>query len=161
MSTQLVLDYLNYLETAQFIFCVKRMDIKGKKVFEIGEKYYFEDIGIRNSIVGYSIQDIHKLLENCVLHHLKISGYSVFIGNDDTKEIDFVAEKNGERLYIQVAYLLQDEQTIEREFGNLLAIPDNYPKYVVTMDTSEETGTYLGIKRMHIKDFCLMITSTN
>jgi predicted AAA+ superfamily ATPase len=137
------------------IFKVKRAGIEGKKIFEVGEKYYFEDIGIRNANVGYKASDIHKILENIVYLHLIMSGYSVTVGVEGKKEVDFVAQKSGEKIYVQVAYLLSDEKTVEREYGNLLNIKDNFPKYVVTMDELTETATYKGINRMHVKDFCL------
>ncbi|MBN1118193.1 MAG: ATP-binding protein [Bacteroidales bacterium] len=155
ISTQVVIDYLGYLETSFLIFKVKRTGIEGKKVFEIGEKYYFEDIGIRNAIVGYKTSDIHKILENVVYLHLRMAGYSVTVGQEGNKEIDFIAQKSGEKIYVQVAYMLTNEGTINREFGNLLEISDNFPKYVVTMDEMTEMSTYKGINRMHIKDFCL------
>lgn len=160
ISTQVIIDYLTYLETSFLICKVKRSDIEGKKIFEIGEKYFFEDIGIRNSIVGYKANDIHKLLENIVYLHLRIAGYTVFVGHDGDKEIDFIAEKMGEKIYVQVAYVLSNQETVDREFGNLLNISDNYPKYVVTMDELSDVATYKGISRLHIKDFCLMLCNT-
>lgn len=155
ISPQIVIDYLGYLETSFLIFKVRRTGIEGKKVFEIGEKYFFEDIGIRNAIVGYKTSDIHKILENVVYLHLRMAGYSVTVGQEGKKEIDFIAQKSGEKIYVQVAYMLTNEGTINREFGNLLEIPDNFPKYVVTMDELTEISTYKGINRMHVKDFCL------
>lgn len=157
ISPQVVLDYIGFLENSLMIYKVKRIDLHGKKHFEIGEKYYFEDIGLRNSIVGFNTNDINKILENVVFLHLKIAGYSVSIGVDGTKEIDFIAQKGGEKIYVQVAYLLQNENTIKREFGNLLEVRDNFQKYVVSMDQITEMNDYLGIKRMHIIDFCTMI----
>lgn len=157
ISAQSVLDYLSYLEAAQCISKVNRAEIQGKRVFEIGHKYYFEDLGIRNALVGYTIRDIQKLLENVIYNHLKIAGYQVWVGVHDKKEIDFIAEKNGERIYVQVAYLIQNDSTFDREFGNLLAIQDNFEKYVVSMDSIQESNSYLGIKRMHVKDFCHML----
>jgi hypothetical protein len=162
ISTQVVIDYLGYLEASYLIFKVKRTGIEGKKVFEIGEKYFFEDIGIRNAIAGYSTNDIHKILENVVYLHLRMAGYSVTVGLEGNKEVDFIAQKAGEKIYVQVAYLLINQETIDREFGNLLNIFDNYPKYVVTMDELTETSAYKGIVRMHVKDFCLkMVNSVN
>ena len=157
ISTQVVIDYLGYLEASFLIFKVKRTGIEGKKIFEIGKKYFFEDTGIRNAIVGYNPNDIQKIMENIVYLHLRMAGYSVTVGVDGKKEVDFIAQKSGEKIYIQVAYMLTNQQTIEREFGNLLEIRDNFPKYVVTMDELSETSTYKGIKRMHIKDFCLSL----
>lgn len=155
ISTQVVIDYLGYLEASFLIFKVKRTGIEGKKVFEIGEKYFFEDIGIRNAIVGYKTSDIHKILENVVYLHLRMAGYSVTVGLEGKREIDFIAQKSGEKIYVQVAYMLTNEGTINREYGNLLEIPDNFPKYVVTMDELTDTATHKGINRMHVKDFCL------
>jgi len=84
-----------------------------------------------------------------------MAGYSVTVGLEGKKEIDFIAQKAGEKIYVQVAYLLTNEDTINREFGNLLEVHDNFPKYVVTMDEISEISTYKGIKRMHVKNFCL------
>ena len=159
ISTQVVIDYLGYLESSFLIFKVKRTGIEGKKIFEIGEKYFFEDVGIRNAIVGYKATDIHKILENIVYLHLIIAGYDVTVGVEGKKEIDFIAQKAGDKIYVQVAYMLTNEETINREFGNLLEIPDNFPKYVVTMDEISEISTYKGIIRMHIKDFCIKMVN--
>lgn len=155
ISPQVVIDYLGYIESSFLVFKVKRTGIEGKKIFEIGEKYFFEDIGIRNAIVGYKTSDIHKILENVVYLHLRMAGYSVTVGQEGNKEIDFIAQKAGEKIYVQVAYMLTNEGTINREYGNLLEISDNFPKYVVTMDELTEISTYKGINRMHVKDFCL------
>lgn len=149
----LILNYLQFIEEAFFINKVKRVDIQGKKQFEVGEKYFFEDVGLRNAIVGYKIQDIEKVIENLVFLHLKNSGYKVFVGVLRNKEIDFVAEKENERIYIQVAYLLSETQTIEREFGNLLLIKDNYPKYVVSYDAFESANSWKGIQHLRLIDF--------
>lgn len=153
ISPQLVLDYLSHLESAFFIFKVLRMDISGKKIFEIGEKYYFEDLGLRHSIVGYKANDINKILENAIYQHLRISGYNISIGKSGDKEVDFICEKQGKKIYVQVAYLLQDEKTIAREFGNLLQIKDNYPKYVISMDEFLSGTEYEGIEHIHVQDF--------
>ena len=157
ISNNTVYDYLGFLENSFFITKVNRATIQGRKVFEIHQKYYFEDIGLRNAIVGYRPNDIHKLLENVVHNHLVINEYAVTIGVDGVNEIDFVAEKNGEKLYVQVCYLLQDPSTVEREFGNLLHIPDQYPKYVVSMDSFISPNTYRGIKHLTVRAFLLEI----
>lgn len=157
ISPQVVIDYLGYLESCFLISKVKRTGIEGKKIFEVGEKYFFEDIGLRNSIVGYKSNDIHKIIENVVYLHLRMAGYTVTVGVENNKEIDFIAQRAGNKIYVQVAYLLNNDQTMQREFGNLLVIPDNFPKYVVTMDQTTETATYKGIERIHIKDFCLRL----
>ncbi|MCK4662906.1 MAG: ATP-binding protein [Bacteroidales bacterium] len=154
-TTQLIINYLSYIENTFCITKVRRTDIQGKKIFETGEKYYFEDIGIRNILTGFRLTDMNKILENTVYHHLVFCGYNVFIGKLSNLEIDFVAEKNNERYYIQVAYLLHNEQTVKREFGNLLKIQDNFPKYVVSMDTFTAPATYKGIKQLSLLDFLL------
>ena len=157
ISIQVVIDYLGYLESSFLIHRVRRSGIMGKRIFEIGEKYFFSDIGIRNVIAGYNPTDIHKILENVVFLHLRIAGYDVTVGSEGGREIDFIASRGGKRIYVQVAYLLEKPETAEREFGNLLEIRDNFPKYVVTMDELNETDSYLGIHRMHVKDFCRML----
>ncbi len=153
LSPAAVQDYLLYLSEAFFIHKVKRSDLQGKKIFEIGDKYYFNDIGMRNAMIGYNIADISKLLENIVFIHLKIAGYDVTVGKDRDKEIDFIARKKGELLYIQVAYILENQATIDREFGNLLKMKNNYPKFVISMD-STSSATYKGIQHLNVIDFC-------
>jgi len=154
ISPGIILNYLSFLVSAFMVSRVRRSDIKGRKIFEIGEKYYFGDMGIRHSIVGFRQNDISKILENIVFLHLLSSGYSVTVGKLGDKEVDFVCEKNGEREYIQVAYLLSSESVREREFGNLLAINDNYPKTVVSMD--EIAGkSFKGIRQINIREFLL------
>ena len=157
ISIQVVIDYLGYLESSFLIHRVRRSGIMGKRIFEIREKSFFSDIGIRNVIAGYNPTDIHKILENVVFLHLRIAGYDVTVGSEGGREIDFIASRGGKRIYVQVAYLLEKPETAEREFGNLLEIRDNFPKYVVTMDELNETDSYLGIHRIHVKDFCRML----
>lgn len=154
MLPKTILEYLTYLSNAYFVRRVRPTDIQGKKQFQIGEKYYFEDLGIRNAIRPFRATDIGQVLENVVCHHLLVSGYTLFIGRDGAKEVDFVAERGGEKLYVQVAYSVVDPKTHEREFGNLLAIQDNYPKIVVTMDELEG-ASYQGIAQVPIRKFLL------
>jgi len=150
ISITAILNYLNYLTTAMLIARVQRSDIQGKKVFEVNEKYYFNDIGLRNSITGFSPFDLGQIIENVVYLHLKSVGYSVLVGKQQDKEIDFIAERQGEKVYIQVALRITEKQTMEREFGNLLALKDNYPKYVITLD--EYLGTsFEGIKHIPLR----------
>ena len=149
-----ILEYLEFLQLVFFIDGVRRADIQGKKIFEIGEKFYFEDIGMRNAIIPFQIQDINKILENIVYHHLKCMQFDVLIGQVGSKEIDFIASKNDQKFYIQVAYLLIEEKTIEREFGNLEAIKDNYPKLVITMDETPVSNSK-GIEHWNIRSFLL------
>ncbi len=156
VSHNLVIDYLTYLSNAFLVLRAGRYDISGKKIFEIGEKYYFEDLGIRHALVGFRMTDIHKILENIVFMHLKASGYDVAVGQVDKREIDFVCEKEGERRYVQAAYLIADDEVRNREFGNLLKIKDNFSKMVVSMD--EVTGgTEQGIEHVFLEDFLLSV----
>ena len=155
LSPNLIQQYAGYLCNAYIIHEVGRYDIVGKKIFEIGNKFYFENTGLRNAIIGYRINDLGKLLENVVYNHLLYMGYEVKVGVQNGQEIDFVAERTGEILYVQVALELKGETTIEREFGNLLKIQDNYPKMVVTNDHFEG-NTYQGIKHFFIRDFLML-----
>lgn len=156
IPTQTILNYLRALTQAFYVHKVQRAEVKGLKIFEIGEKYYFEDTGLRNALRRYDFRsDVHKVMENVVYLHLLRNGHRVFVGINGNKEIDFMAEKNDERLYIQVAYMLVDDQTIQREFVNLMAIDDNYPKYVVTMDEFAAGTAYKGIRQIHLRDFLM------
>ena len=158
MPTQTVINYLKALSNAYFIHRTQRADIQGLKIFEIGEKYYFEDLGIRNSVRGFNFRtDIGKLIENAVYMQLVRSGYQVYTGKDGEREVDFIGERDGERIYVQACYLLADEKTIEREFGNLMLIEDNYPKYVVTLDPFSPNTTYKGIRQLHLREFLKQI----
>jgi uncharacterized protein len=156
ISHNLVIDYLAYLSNALLVLPARRCEIVGKKIFEIGEKYYFEDSGIRHALVGFRATDINKILENVVFIHLKATGYDVTVGQIGKREVDFVCEKGGERLYIQVAYTIPDDKVRDREFGNLLAIPDNFPKKVVSMDKIAG-NSYRGIEQVYLEDFLLSL----
>lgn len=156
VSPQAVLNYLKPLINAFFVYKVPRYDIAGLRLFEVGEKFYFEDIGLRNSIHGFDRRkDIAKVMENAVYLHLIRSGCKVFVGQNGNTEVDFVAEKNGTRVYLQVAYMLTDENTVVREFGNLLNIKDNHRKYVITMDEYNANSNYKGVEQIHLKDFLM------
>jgi uncharacterized protein len=152
IATSQIIHYLSHLSNAFLIHKVPRYDIVGKRIFEIGDKFYFEDLGLRNTIFQYRVSDIGKIMENAVYHHLKFNDYEVKIGQIGSNEIDFVARRKGELLYVQVCYLLHDEATIAREFGNLERIKDNYPKMVISMD--EFSGdTHKGIQHINLRDF--------
>ena len=153
ISVNQIQSYTEYLNNAFLIHREERYDLIGKRVFEIGEKYYFENMGIRNIVIGYRITDKAKILENLVYNHLLYKGYDIKVGYYGDKEIDFVGEKNGEKLYIQVALKI-DGDTAEREFGNLLKIQDNYPKIVVTEDTFSG-NSYEGIRHCSIRQFLM------
>jgi len=135
ISTNRVIEYLNYLNKSYFINKIKRYDIKGKTLFSYNEKYYFQDLGLRNSIIGFKISDINKLLENIVLNHFLSYGFTANVGKIGDNEVDFIFTKNNNKIYVQVAYLLSSEKVIKREFNNLKVIKDNYTKYVVSMDS--------------------------
>lgn len=147
-----VSEYADALAEAFIVHRLGRYDIAGKKFFERGEKYFFENMGIRNAISGYKPQDKAKRLENVVCNHLMTCGYDVKVGALATEEIDFVCTRNGETLYVQVAIELSRPETIEREFGNLLKIKDNYPKIVVSGERSFE-NSYDGVEHVYIRDF--------
>ena len=152
LSVNTVLNYLQYLNNAFFIQKVQRYDIIGKKRFEINEKYYFSDLGLKHSVIPYKTDDIGKVFENLVYNKLIADGYTVYVGKLKDMEIDFVASKNDTVKYIQVAYLLPNKKVREREFGNLLKIQDNYEKIVISAD--EFTGgNFKGIKHTHILKF--------
>lgn len=152
MSPSLVSEYADSLASAFFVHRLKRYDIVGKRLFERGEKYFFENMGIRNVIAGYKPQDRAKRLENVVCNHLLYCGYEVAVGALTTEEIDFVCTRGGETLYVQVTVELSKPETIEREFGNLLKIKDNYPKIVVSGEQSFE-NSYEGIEHIYIRNF--------
>ena len=154
ISVNQIQSYTEYLNNAFLIHRVERYDLIGKRVFEIGEKYYFENMGIRNIVIGYRITDKAKILENLVYNHLLYKGYDIKVGYYGDKEIDFIGEKNGEKLYIQVALKIDSDKTAEREFGNLLKIQDNYPKIVVTEDTFSG-NSYEGIRHCSIRQFLM------
>lgn len=159
-SPSVILSYLQFMCSAFLINVVKRYDIHGKRVFETGDKYYFEDIGVRNRIVGPSrANDIEKVMENVVYLHLRSLGYVVYVGQLMNTEIDFVARDANGLIYVQVAYLLASEETIDREFGNLKLIDDNYPKYVVSMDRFYGAVDEDGIKHIHLRQFLKMKAS--
>lgn len=157
ISPQLTMNYLKALSNAYFVHKVVRSEVGGLKVFEIGEKYYFEDLGLRNSLKGFNQKaDIHKLMENAVYLHLLQNGYRIFVGKMDTREIDFVAERNGLKVYVQVCLQIIEKSTLNREFGNLLMINDNYPKYVITLNDLIIGNDFQGIKQMNLLDFLLL-----
>jgi len=151
VSTDTVLNYLRFCQEAYLLYQVKRKDIRGKKIFELSEKYYIADHGLRMAILGRSMADIGQVLENIVCIELLRRGYDVTIGAIDGYEIDFVCKKSDETVYIQVTYLMPDKETQEREFGNLLRIKDNFPKFVVSMDGVNMSQK--GIKHLHIEEF--------
>ncbi len=154
MAPNQVQTYIQHLTNAFLIHRVNRYDIVGKRLFEIGEKYYFENLGIRNALWGFRAEDRGKILENAVYNHLLTENYKVQVGIIADSEIDFIAEKNGEKMYIQATLTLNEEKTIEREFGNLLKIKDNYPKLLITMDRFSG-NTFEGVKVTDLRTFLM------
>lgn len=150
-----VQSYIGYIENAFIVNRARRWDIEGKRFFEIGEKIFFEDLGIRNAIIGYRPNDIGGLMENAVYNHLNSSGYKVTVGVlPQGNEIDFIAEKENEYKYIQVAVSVNNDTIMQREFGNLEKIPDNYEKIVVTLRDSSP-NTYKGMRQLTLRQFLL------
>lgn len=149
--------YIRFLSNALLIHNVPRYDLHGKKLFELLDKYYFADHGLRNYLCGFKLRgSIEKVMENVVYNHLRICGYKVTVGILRVGEIDFVATRGEQTIYVQVAYLLASQETIDREFGNLAAIRDNYPKYVVSMDpVTGEMPEYPGIHHVHLRKFLM------
>lgn len=157
INPPLVRAYMGFLCNAYILNKVSRYDISGKQLLTTNEKYYFEDLGLRNMLTsGRRAIDIEKIIENAVYLHLLRMGYKVYVGTLKNSEIDFVATKGEETVYLQATYLLSEESTIQREFGNLLEINNNYPKYVVSMDPFQTESNYEGIKHLHLRNFLKM-----
>lgn len=154
VAPETILNYIKYCCEAYLFYQVKREDLQGKQILSTNEKYYIADHGIREAVFGGNMRDINLILENIVYLELLRRGYAVTVGRFGDKEIDFVCDKRGDKLYVQVAYLLASDETINREFGVYDTIRDNYPKYVVSMDELEMSRN--GIKHCNIRDFLLM-----
>lgn len=153
MSVSGVQNYLKYIQEAFIINQCRRWDVEGKRYFEIGEKYYYEDLGMRNALIGFRPNDLSGLIENAVFNHLSIHGYKVKSGQlAKGEEIDFIAEKDSEIKYLQVATTIVEEHTREREFGNLERLEDNYEKIVITLNDTFP-NTFKGIKVFSLLDF--------
>ncbi len=147
-----VYSYIHALESAMILYPAKRYDVKGKKILDRMEKYFIADLGIRYSILGYRQDDIAQLLENVVFLELKRHGYQVYVGKEGDREIDFIAVRQGDKIYVQVTYLLASDKVIAREFTPLANVDDNYRKIVVSMDRMQ-IGNREGIEWMSVIDF--------
>lgn len=154
MDPETVYSYLNKLENAYILHRCSRFDIKGKEILKTQEKFYLADPAFRFSVLGYHDNAVASTLENIVYLELRHRGYDVYVGKLDNSKIDFVAVRQNEKIYIQIAQRIANEETEKREYGNLLSIADNYPKYVLRTDIFAG-GNYEGIKTMHIADFLL------
>ena len=153
VSHDTILNYTKACAEAFLFFKINREDLQGKKILTINEKYYVADHGLRSAVYGQGKNDIDKVLENIVCLELLRRGYKITVGRNGDKEIDFVATKNGEKLYVQVCYLLADDKTVAREFGAYKGVPDNFPKYVVSLDNISMSRE--GIKHINILEFLL------
>ncbi len=152
-SVDTVVTYIDYIKNALVILSANRYDIKGKKLLTTNEKYYSVDLGLRNVVKNNNEIDYNKLYENIVYLELLQRGYKVRVGKTDDYEIDFVAYKGNDTIYVQVCYLLSSPETVDREFGNLERINDNYPKYVISGDLPDFSRN--GIKHFNIINFLL------
>lgn len=153
VSAETVLNYTKACTDAFLFHQVRRQDLQGKKILTVNEKYYVADHGIREAVVGGNMRDINLVLENIVFMELKRRGYAVTVGKVGAKEVDFIAESGASKLYVQVAYLLASDQTVQREFGAFDGIDDNFPKYVVSLDEIDMSRQ--GIRHINIRDFLL------
>ena len=153
VAPETILNYIKYCCDAYLFYQVKRQDLQGKQLLATNEKYYIADHGIREAVFGGNMRDINLILENIVFMELLRRGYSVTVGKTGNKEVDFVCDKRGEKIYIQVAYLLASEETIHREFDVYDSIRDHYPKYVVSLDEFDMSRN--GIRHRNIRDFLL------
>ena len=152
LSVEAVYNYLNWLEKAFVIYRCQRYDLRVKSVLKTQEKFYLADTSLKYCIMGFNPKSIAAMLENIVYFELRRRGYEVYIGKNETKEIDFVAVRRDERIYVQVCRRLPEES--DREVANLLEIKDHYPKYVVTLDELA-AGNINGVKIVHLADFLL------
>ena len=155
ITSSAIINYISFFCEAYILHKVSRYDIHGKRIFETNDKFYFEDSGIRNAIAGGTREgDVEKVIENIIYLHLRRLGYQVFVGQLQAAEIDFVGTKpDGQRIYVQASYIIADETTREREFGNLRAIKDNYPKYVISMTPLLTRNDDNGITHLHLRHF--------
>lgn len=153
LSVELIYNYLEWLEKAFVIYRCPRYDLKGKSVLKTQEKFYLADASLKYCMMGFQPESVAAMLENVVYFELRRRGYEVYIGKNETKEIDFVAVRRDERLYVQVCRSLP--QKSDREVANLLAVRDHYPKYVVTLDEFAG-GNIDGVKIVHLMDFLMM-----
>ena len=155
ITSTLVINYISFLCEAYILHKVNRYDIHGKRIFENNDKFYFDDNGVRNAIAGGTREgDIEKVIENIIYQHLIRLGYQVYVGQLQAGEIDFVCTKpEGQRVYVQASYIIAEQATREREFGNLRSIKDNYPKYVISMTPLLAKNDDDGITHIHLRKF--------
>ena len=155
ITSSVVINYISFLCEAYILHKVNRYDIHGKRIFENNDKFYFEDNGVRNAMAGGTREgDIEKVIENIIYQHLVRLGFQVNVGQLQAGEIDFVCTKpEGQRVYVQASYIIAEQATREREFGNLRSIKDNYPKYVISMTPLLTKNDDDGITHIHLRKF--------
>lgn len=155
ITSSVVINYISFLCEAYILHKVNRYDIHGKRIFENNDKFYFEDNGVRNAIAGGTREgDIEKVIENIIYQHLVRLGFQVYVGQLQAGEIDFVCTKpEGQRVYVQASFIIAEQATREREFGNLRSIKDNYPKYVISMTPLLTKNDEDGITHIHLRKF--------
>ena len=156
LDNETVYSYLDKLEKAYLLHRCSRYDLQGKEILKTQEKFYLADVALRYSVLGYNADSVASSLENIVYLELCRRGYTVYVGKTSDGEIDFVAVRQNEKIYVQVTQEINSEKTEKREYNRLLEIPDNYPKFVLTTDEFAG-GNYEGIKTMHIADFLLSV----
>lgn len=154
VAPETILNYLKACEESFLLYRLKSQDVNGKRMLKVNEKYYVVDHGLREAVVGANLENAEIILENIVCLELLRRGYKVTVGRIGDKEIDFIGEKDGGKLYLQVCYLLYEESTIKREFGSLLDVRDNYPKFVLYKESSFR-GNYEGIPAVKVEDWLL------
>ena len=153
LSVETVYNYLEWLEKAFIIYRCSRYDMQGKSLLKTQEKFYLADSSLKYCIMGFDPRSVAAMLENIVFFELRRKGYDVYVGKNETKEIDFVAIRRDEKVYVQVCRNLPEQS--DREIANLLEIKDHYPKYVVTLDDLAG-GNINGVKIIHLADFLLL-----
>ncbi|MCL2165070.1 MAG: ATP-binding protein [Oscillospiraceae bacterium] len=154
VAPETILNYLKACEDAYLLYRLKSQDVNGKRLLKVNEKYYVADHGLREAVIGGNLKNVEIILENIVGLELLRRGFRVSVGRVGEKEVDFVGEKDGDKLYIQVCYLLNEESTINREFAALLEIRDNYPKYVLYRESTFK-GNYEGIPAVRVEDWLM------
>ena len=152
MDINTIYNYLDALQAAFILQRVPRYDIKGKEQLQTNEKYFVSDLSLIYAVMGYKDRMISGALENIVYWEMRRRGYDTFIGKQDSREVDFVGIRKNEKIYIQVTYRMESDETVEREFAPLLAIGDHYPKFVLSMDDAWQDNIE-GVRHRHIVDF--------
>ena len=155
MAVDTIQNYIRYCTDALLVEKIQRFDIKGRKILETFEKYFFNDVGMKNALTGFSPEFLPGILENIIMLELKANGYQLYIGKQMDREVDFIATKGNDKIYLQVCTTLKDTKVIDREYGALETINDHFPKFVLSLDEGFETSRK-GIRWMNIKDFLLL-----